>query len=109
MEKEKIGFWFKTTIFNPDGTKERGWLGMGYGRTETEAYLNAKSSAEFTAAELDDVAHLPSGSHKIGKLERTRQPYGILIGVSEDGTTTIYKCETGEVKTWLPDSAAPLQ
>lgn len=109
MEKEKIGLWFKTEIFNPDGTKNRDWLGMGYGRDGVDAFLNAQSSATLTACQLDDSAHMPLGSHKIGKLERAKPPYGVLIVTSEDGVTTRFNFETGEVKTWLPDSVAPRQ
>lgn len=74
MQEKKIGLWFRTEIFNPDGTKNRDWLGMGYGRDEVEAFLNAQSSAALTAYELDDSAHLPLGSHQVGKLEQTKPP-----------------------------------
>ena len=58
--------WYEFEIINPDGIKETTVV-IGEGRSEGEAFVNAKSAASLVAGQKDDAAHLPTGSYAVGK------------------------------------------
>ncbi|MBI2121867.1 MAG: hypothetical protein HYT98_01975 [Candidatus Sungbacteria bacterium] len=102
--------WYEFPVLNPDGTKDGPVLVLGEGETEAEAYLNADSKARIAAAVRDEIDNFPPGvSRTLGQGKKCHWPYGILIVTYEDGIEVITNMETGETKTWFPDSAASLQ
>lgn len=71
----KMEQWHEAEIAAPDGTiKRRVWV-LAKGNTPTELVLNAESQAGLTSWQMDDLARLPTGSHKIGNVKKIKKPY----------------------------------
>ncbi len=58
--------WFEFEIIDPNGKVET-TLVIGYGISESDAFVNAKGSASLVAGHRDDVAHFPTGSYRVGR------------------------------------------